>query len=149
MKAKWIIPAVIIFLGILVIGIAYIQDIRFSTRAQMPQGWIFDLPEGDAIAGKEAFVKLECASCHNMNISGETQEVEKVDIGPDLTVGYHNLTEEYLAESIIKAHTVVADPTYVMKVDQAGMGKYNHFLTVKELTDLVAFLKQSPEVSMK
>jgi hypothetical protein len=66
------------------------------------------------------------------------------DIGPNLTVGYHNMSREYLAEAIIKAHTVVADPTYEMAEGQAGMGKYNDYLTVKELTDMVAFLKQPP-----
>jgi len=49
--------------------------------------------------------------------------------------------QEYLAKSIIKAHTVVAAPGYVVKEGQAGMGKYNHFMTIQELVDLVAFLR--------
>lgn len=55
---------------------------------------------------------------------------------------YAVLPKEYLAESIIKFHTVVAAPGYALKEGRAAMGEYNHFLTVQELTDLVAFLKQ-------
>jgi len=43
---------------------------------------------------------------------------------------------------IIKSHTVVAAPGYSVKEGRASMGEYNHFLTVQELVDLVAFLKQ-------
>lgn len=68
--------------------------------------------------------------------------------GPDLK-GYAALPKEYLAESIVKSHTVVAAPGYTVKEGRAAMGEYNHFLTVQELVDLVAFLKQGAKSAAK
>lgn len=149
MKRTWVIPVIIISVGILVIGIGYIQDKMPMRMAQQPEGWVFTLPDGDAQSGKATFMKMQCTSCHKFDFAGEILMTEMGDIGPHMTLGYHNLSKEYLAESIIKAHTVVATPTYEMKEEQAGMGKYNPYMTVNELTDLVAFLKQPPVVSMK
>ena len=50
------------------------------------------------------------------------------------------MLKEYLAESIITAHTVVATPGYTVTEGKAGMGNYNHFMTIQELIDIVAFL---------
>jgi hypothetical protein len=36
-----------------------------------------------------------------------------------------------------------------MKEGKAGMGNYNHFLTIQELIDLVAFLKHGPRAEAK
>ena len=87
------------------------------------------------------FMTMQCYTCHAVNIPGETLPSDAGGIGPDLTPAYAKLPTEYLAESIIKAHSVVAAPGYVMKESKAIMGNYNHFLTVQELIDLVAFLK--------
>ena len=56
---------------------------------------------------------------------------------------------EYLGESIIKAHTQVAAPDCQQKEGIGGMGNYNDFLAVKDLADLVAFLKQETEGNVK
>jgi hypothetical protein len=53
------------------------------------------------------------------------------------------------AESIIKAHTNVAAPGYTVKEGRAAMGEYNHFLTVQQLIDIVAFLNQGKKVQGK
>jgi sulfur-oxidizing protein SoxX len=111
-------------------------------KPQVPPGWSFSLPDGNAKSGQTVFMKMECYSCHRITIPGETIPAKPAGIGPDLTSGYGRLPKEYLAEAIIKAHTVVAAPGYVMKDGLAGMGNYNHFLTVQELIDLVAFLKR-------
>ena len=87
---------------------------------------------------------MQCYSCHAINIPGETLPSDAGGIGPDLTPGYSKLPAEYLAESIIKAHTVVAAPGYVVREGKAIMGNYNHFLMVQELIDRVAFLKHLP-----
>ena len=49
------------------------------------------------------------------------------------------------AESIIMAHTVVAAPGYVVKEGKASMGNYNHFMTIQEMIDIVAFIKHGIE----
>jgi hypothetical protein len=112
--------------------------------AKVPEGWTFSLPQGNPQDGKIVFMRMECYSCHSISIPGEKFPSGSGGIGPALTPEYSKLPAAYLAESIIKAHTVVAVPGYEVKAGQAGMGKYNHLLTVQELTDLVAFLKHLP-----
>lgn len=113
-----------------------------TPSSSVPRGWTFSFPDGDQKTGKELFVKMECFSCHTIRLPKETLVARpgSGNVGPELT-GYAVLPKEYLASSIIKAHTVVAAPGYTVKDGKAAMGNYNHFLTVQELIDLVAFLK--------
>jgi hypothetical protein len=108
---------------------------------KVPKGWAFTWPEGDAKFGKTVFMDMKCYACHAMEIPGEKLVSRSKGAGPDLTA-YAGLPKEYLAESIIRAHTIVAAPGYTVKEGRAAMGEYNHFLTVQEVIDLVAFLKQ-------
>jgi hypothetical protein len=108
-----------------------------------PEGWKFTFPDGNAKDGQTVFMRMECYSCHVMKGLKEKLPTGAGGIGPDLS-NYGTLPKEYLAESIIKAHTVVAAPGYVMKEGKAGMGNYNHFMTIQEMIDLVAFLKHPP-----
>ena len=118
-------------------------------KPQVPPGWSFSFPDGNAKSGQTVFMRMECYSCHHIAIPGEKLPAKPAGIGPDLTPAYARLPKDYLAEAIIKAHTVVAAPGYVMKDGLAGMGNYNHFLTVQELIDLVAFLKRGPDDAVK
>ena len=116
---------------------------------KVPQGWKFSFPDGDANAGKTVFVNMKCYSCHAIEVPGEKLPPSRSKgAGPDLK-GYSTLPNEYLAEAIIKPHTVVAAPGYVVKEGRAAMGEYNHFLTVQELIDLVAFLKKGTKPAGK
>jgi len=118
------------------------------TPPKVPSGWKFTFPDGDAAAGKSVFLTMKCYSCHAIEIPGEKLVSRSKGAGPALK-GYGALPKEYLAESIIKAHTVVAAPGYTVKEGRAAMGDYNHFLSVQELIDLVAFLKQATKVEAK
>jgi hypothetical protein len=114
----------------------------------VPKGWKFTFPDGDAKAGKSVFIDMKCYSCHTIEIPGEKLTSRSKGAGPDLT-SYAVLPKEYLAESIIKAHAIVAAPGYTVKEGRAAMGEYNHFLTVQEVIDLVAFLKDRPKAERK
>jgi hypothetical protein len=118
------------------------------TPPKVPSGWKFSLPDGDRTAGKTVFLSMKCYSCHAIDIPGEKLTVRSKGAGPELN-GYSVLPKEYLAESIIKSHAVVAAPGYSVKEGRASMGEYNHFLTVQELVDLVAFLKQATKSGAK
>ena len=108
---------------------------------KVPHGWKFAFPDGDSKAGKTVFLNMKCYSCHAIEIPGEKLPPSRSGgAGPALT-GYSALPREYLAESIIKFHPVVAAPGYTVKEGRAAMGEYNHLLSVQELIDLVAFLK--------
>jgi len=105
---------------------------------EVPPGWTFKMPKGDVSDGKTTFNRMECAACHTMK-GAEVPARGTSGVGPDLS-GYVGLPEDYLAESIIGSHTVVAAPGYSVQDGKAGMGNYNHFMTIQELIDLVAFL---------
>jgi hypothetical protein len=66
-------------------------------------------------------------------------------IGPDLTALHARLPREYLAESIVNFNRYIAHGQYrtsYMAIDGTSrMGDYNDLLTVRELIDLVEFLK--------
>jgi hypothetical protein len=116
---------------------------------KVPQGWKFTFPDGDAKAGKTVFLNMKCYSCHAIEIPGEKLPSSRSKgAGPALT-GYSALPKEYLAESIIKPHTIVAAPGYTVKEGRAAMGEYNHFMSVQELIDIVAFLKQGTQAGAK
>jgi mono/diheme cytochrome c family protein len=114
----------------------------FAAEPKVPEGWKFQLPAGDAATGKTVYEKLECFACHQLSGFQAPQGRATGDTGPNLT-GYGKLPPDYLADSIIVAHSAVAAPGYVVKDGKAGMGNYNHFLTVQELIDLVAFLRST------
>ncbi len=143
MKTQWMVPILMCSVMVSVVGSAAGQ-----ATPKVPAGWTFTFPDGNAQDGQTVFMRMECYSCHAMKGLKEKPPTGAGGIGPDLS-NYSTLPKEYLAESIIKAHTVVAAPGYVLKAGKAGMGNYNHFLIVQELIDLVAFLKQGPEDGTK
>ena len=138
-KARWCFTwtAVVLVLGMLA------GTSTYGAGPSVPEGWTFVFPDGNATAGQTVFLKMECHSCHVTTIPGVWLPADTGGQGPSL-VGYSALPKEYLAESIIKAHTVVAVPGYEVKEGKAGMGNYNHFMTIQELIDIVAFLKANP-----
>lgn len=149
MQTKWVVPVLIIMAVIIAIFIIIPREPTVVSEPRIPKGWTFTLSKGDAKAGEETFMKMQCYSCHAIDLPSDSLPSDMGGVGPKLVAGYALLPNEYLAESIIKAHEQVAAPGYQIKEGVAGMGNYNDFLTVKELTDLVAFLKARPEVAVK
>lgn len=139
--------ALALTLALLLSGMALAQKAS-PTKPSVPKGWSFSFPDGDPNTGKQLYVKMECYACHTIKLPKESLAARPGNVGPELT-GYSVLPKEYLAESIIKAHTVVAAPGYTVKDGKAGMGNYNHFLTMQELIDLVAFLKHGVTTPVK
>jgi len=64
---------------------------------------------------------MECYACHDVKLRRESL-AKSGDVGPDLS-GYSALPKEYLAESIIRAHMVVAAPGYTLKEGKPGNGE--------------------------
>jgi hypothetical protein len=136
----------VVAMSLILVGFSWAAESPAAPK--VPQGWQFKFPDGLPPAGKTVFISMQCYSCHTITIPGEKLPFRAKAIGPDLT-GYSGLSKEYLAESIIKAHTIVAAPGYTVKDGRASMGVYNHFLTVQELIDVVAFLKHGTKVEAK
>jgi len=105
----------------------------------------FRLPDGDAQAGREAFLYMQCHQCHT--IKGEQlpgipgQEPPYVELGGTLT---QVKTYGQLITAIINPSHKLA-PGYAEEVvsenDISKMYVYNDHMTVKELTDIVMFLQ--------
>jgi mono/diheme cytochrome c family protein len=107
----------------------------------IPPGWNFTLPSGNPHAGKEVFVKFECYKCHA--VKGEDFGVPAIDIGeegPELSVMASLHPPAYFAEAIMHPNAVV-DKRYAAPDGNSKMPNYNEDMTIKELIDLVAYLK--------
>lgn len=109
----------------------------------VPKGWKFLLPPGDAEEGRKVFVALECFACHQVQ-SEDFPQASKTPrgSGPELTgMGSHH-PAEYLAESIMNPNRVIIlGPDYTGPDGLSKMPDYSDSLTVKQLVDLVAYLK--------
>ncbi len=128
-------------LGFALIGVALTAS--SAPTPQVPVGWQFTFPAGDAWAGEKVFVKMECFSCHK--VAGRSfRRPDTGGVGPELSPGHAKFPPEYLAESILNRHKVIAgnDDRYRGQ-DKRGskMGDYSEIMTVRELLDVVAYVK--------
>jgi len=109
----------------------------------VPKGWSFSLPGGNPEAGRQVFVELECFKCHQ--ISGENfpnASRGEGDVGPELTGMGPFHPAEYFAESIINPNAVIITGQGYTGADGLSiMPNYNDSLTLRQLIDLVAYLK--------
>jgi mono/diheme cytochrome c family protein len=137
--ARWLVLALVL---------AVLGGIAPATAAEprLPPHWRFALPPGNAAAGEQVFAKMECYSCHTVagkRFGDPTQNPG--GIGPDLTAAHARLPREYLAESIVNFDRHIAHGQYkkgYLAADGTSrMGDYSELLTVRDLLDLVAFLK--------
>ncbi|MBP1685060.1 MAG: hypothetical protein H6Q33_1203 [Deltaproteobacteria bacterium] len=110
----------------------------------LPKGWQFSLPAGDAAAGKAALRKMECFACHRIP-TGDFPEARSVGgVGPDLVPAYSNLPREFLAESIVNPHKYIAgtlEHYRGLEKVSSEMRDYSSLMTVRELLDIVEYLK--------
>src|SRR5262245_2087641 len=108
-----------------------------------PKGWRFTWPKGDAARGREVFQKLECYSCHEVRGERFPSPSDLGRVGPELSAMGPLHPPEYFAESIINPGAVVdRGRGYAMPDGSSRMPSYNESLTVQEVIDLVAYLRQ-------
>ena len=114
------------------------QDAMMSSKG-------FRLPDGDAQAGREAFLYMQCHQCHTLK--GEElpvipgQDPPYVELGGMVT---HVKTYGELITAIINPSHKLASgyATEVVAEDgESRMYYYNDYMTIKELTDIVMFLQ--------
>lgn len=111
----------------------------------MSADWKFTLPQGSPVEGRKSFVELECYKCHE--VKGETfpaVAAAEREVGPELSqmAGMHPV--EFFAEAIMNPNAVV-DPDakqkgYLGEDGKSKMPDYGDVLTVKQVTDLAAYL---------
>ena len=100
------------------------------------------LPDGDPKAGKVAFHRLKCWACHE--VAGE--DFPRAFVDPPVPImmvsPLQDQTREQLAESIMMpSHKVPENLPGVKTGDLSRMGDFSQAMSVRELIDIVAFLK--------
>lgn len=106
----------------------------------------FTLPEGDAEAGRQAFVELGCTSCHEVAGAEGLRDPEvpaerTIRLGgrTDTPIGYGDLVTSIINPS----HRVSREnlPEGIDAEGNSAMPSLNEFMTVEELVDIVTFLE--------
>ena len=107
---------------------------------------ILNLPEGDEQRGRQAFQKLKCTSCHA--VAGDAELKNSIAAKPGPVLGFRQATykSHFLAQSIIDPSHAIA-PGFKEKENprQSRMGDFTETMTVRQLSDLVAYLKSRDE----
>lgn len=119
------------------------QDAMMSSKG-------FRLPDGDAVAGRDAFLYMQCHQCHTIagvqlpGIPG--QETPFVELGGKVT---RVKTYGQLVTAIINPSHELA-PKYaeelVSENGESNMYTYNDHMTVQELIDIVMYLQPHYDV---
>jgi len=120
-----------------------IRSVRITMAALhqaggVPPGWRLTVPPGDVDAGRRTFADVGCPACHR--VAGEAFSAPSGP-GPELTgMGSHH-PAEYFLESILTPDAVLVDgPDYVGADGRSAMPSYPD-LTLRQLSDLVAYLR--------
>lgn len=105
----------------------------------------FRLPEGDAAAGRDAFLYMQCNQCHSV-VNEDLPQVPGFDAPYVELGGAVTRVKTYgeLVTAIINPSHKLADGYPADLVSENGKSKmyvYNEYMTVQELTDLVMFLQ--------
>ena len=116
---------------------------QLHAHGGVPPRWKFLVPPGDAAEGRKVFATMECFACHE--IKGEKfPDTSKTPrgAGPELTgMGAHH-PAEYFAESVMNPNrVVVTGPGYTGADGLSKMPSYADTMTIRQLVDLVAYLK--------
>lgn len=110
----------------------------------------FRLPDGDAQAGRDTFIYLQCNQCHTVKgeelppIPGSEPYVE---LGG--TLGQVRTYGELVTSIVNPSHKLASGyaKDVVSEDGTSNMYIYNDYMTVQELTDLVRFLQPHYDVA--
>lgn len=113
----------------------------------------FTLPEGDADAGQQAFVALQCVDCHS--IVGRTDLREGVSAVMELPLGGETTSIQTYGDLV----TSIINPSHTLSkkypdaaIAQNGeslMRNYNDVMTVTQLVDIVTFLQEETDYVLR
>jgi mono/diheme cytochrome c family protein len=99
--------------------------------------------QGDPQKGRDAFVRLQCHTCHEVVGS----DLPAPSIVPPVALGGRSLlppSREYIQESILlpSSHFAQGYPLeHIMAQDRSRMPDYSEALTNTQVADLVAYLE--------
>jgi len=100
------------------------------------------MPEGHPDAGRQAFLKLGCASCHAVGWEPEFPAPLSANPGPGLDRSLTMQTAGGIATSIIvPSHYVPAKIRRTAEGQVSPMADYTEAMTVRQLIDVVSYLR--------
>ena len=116
-----------------------------ACRKQEPQAQPHALPSGDGTAGRQAFLDLRCWSCHEIEGGDMPKPVATPAVPVFLGGNARSAPDDlYLLQAIVNPSHELA-PGWGTENVQSGnvsrMGDYSQVMTVRQLLDLIAFLK--------
>ncbi len=103
----------------------------------------FFLPEGDAVKGRAAFDRLKCATCHRVENDAAFAPPVAAQEAPKLGARQARYSRGWIANSIVTpSHTIAWDSDgKADESDLSRMGDFTEAMTVRELIDLVTYIK--------
>ncbi len=124
-----------------------------SLRSEEKSARGFELPDGDAARGREAFVALRCSSCHE--VAGLENELPRPVATPATGVklgglGMREPSDGELLTSVVNPsrHLYPAgESDRVTSGSGSRMANLNESMTVQNLIDIVAFLHERYETA--
>lgn len=132
----------ILILSVLMMGmwIAGVSEARASEVE------VLNLPEGEEERGRQAFQDLKCSSCHAIAGDPELKDPVASKPAPVLGLKQSSYKTRFLAQSIIDPSHAIA-PGFKEKENplQSRMGDFTETMTVRQLSDLVAYLRSRDE----
>ncbi len=110
----------------------------------------FVLPEGDLLAGRQAFLDLQCDQCHT--VKGEVFPQSPLADSPYVELGGSSTSVKTYGQLV----TAITNPSRdlidgyleenVSEDGESNMYEYNRYMTVQQLTDIVRFLQPHYEI---
>ncbi len=97
--------------------------------------------KGDVLAGRRAFVKLGCVGCHQ--VLGDRTLPKPNKVAPILGGLNEEHSVEELAQAIVSPSHSFAPGFIAPTNGKSPMPELDRTMTVRELIDVVAYLKQS------
>jgi cytochrome c2 len=109
-----------------------------APAAEYQPRWHF-LAAGDPAAGARVFADLKCHTCHT--VSGRAVGSTK-NSGPELGSMVSGLSPDEIAAAIIApSHSVSSKGGLWREEKPSKMGDYSQVMTVRQLMDVVAYLR--------
>ena len=131
---------------ILILSVLMMLGVAAASVSRASEVEVLNLPEGDEERGRQAFQELKCNSCHAIAGDPELKDPIASKPGPILGLKQSSYKTRFLAQSIIDpSHAIV--PGFKEKDNplQSRMGDFTETMTVRQLSDLVAYLKSRDE----
>jgi hypothetical protein len=106
------------------------------------------LPGGDPVAGRQAFLDLQCTACHRVPSEPAFPLPVSANPGPPIDARLAGRDVAYLATSIIApSHQLSLATATVVREHLQGvlspMGDFSRVMTVRQLVDLHAYLRST------